>query len=99
MNPKVIKSNSQAEFLSICLDIAWGKKICFTTCHRVGTLGQKNLSEIDRHINMISSTKTIKSHILIGDFNLNAVSWDQLLSNNKCKTTVLHNRLNNLHTI
>ena len=26
MNPKVIKSNSQAEVLSICLDIAWGKK-------------------------------------------------------------------------
>ena len=26
MNPKVIKSNSQAEILSICLDLAWGKK-------------------------------------------------------------------------
>ena len=89
MNPKVIKSNSQAEVLSICLDIAWGKKICFTTYYRVGTLGQKNLSEIDRHINMISSTKTIKSHILIGDFNLNAVSWDQLSSNNKLQNDFL----------
>ena len=36
-----------------------------------------------RHINMISNTNTIKSHILIGDFNLNAVSWDQLSPNNK----------------
>ena len=51
MNPKVIKSNSRAEVLYICLDLAWGKKICFTTCYRVGTLGQENLSEIDRHIN------------------------------------------------
>ena len=41
MNPKVIKSNSQAEVLSICLDIAWGKKICFTLCYRVGTLGEE----------------------------------------------------------
>ena len=89
MNPKVIKSNSQAEVLSICLDIAWGKKICFTTCYRVGTLGQENLSEIDKHINMISNTKTIKSHILIGDFNLNAVSWDQLSSSNKLQNDFL----------
>ena len=89
MNPKVIKSNSQAEILSICLDLAWGKKICFTTCYRVGTLGQENFSEIDRHINMISNTETIKSHILIGDFNLNAVSWDQLSSNNKLQNDFL----------
>ena len=89
MNPKVIKSNSQAEILSICLDLAWGKKICFTTCYRVGTLGQENFSEIDRHINMISNTKTIKSYILIGDFNLNAVSWDQLSSNNKLQNDFL----------
>ena len=89
MNPKVIKSNTQAEILSICLDFAWGKKICFTTCYRVGTLGQENFSEIDRHINMISNTKTIRSHILIGDFNLNAVSWDQLSSNNKLQNDFL----------
>ena len=68
MNSKVIKSNSKAEILSICLDIEWGKKICFTTCYRVGTLNQENLIEIDRHINMISNTKTIKSHTLFNEY-------------------------------
>ena len=38
---------------------------------------------------MISNTKTIKSHILIVDFNLNAVSWDQLSSNNKLQNDFL----------
>ena len=38
---------------------------------------------------MISNTKTVKSHILIGDFNYNAVSWDQLSSNNKLQNDFL----------
>ena len=88
-NHKVIKSNSRAEVLSISFDIAWGKKICITTCYRVGTLGHDNLNEISKHINMISNTKSIKSHILVGDFNLNAVSWDQLSSTIKLQNDFL----------
>ena len=61
-NPKIVKSNSHAEVLSISLDIAWGKKLCFTTCYRVGTLGQYNLNGISKYVNMISNTKTFKSH-------------------------------------
>ena len=38
---------------------------------------------------MISNSKTFKSHILVGDFNLNAVSWDQLSSNIKLQNDFL----------
>ena len=88
-NHKVIKSNSRTEVLSISFDIAWRKKICITTCYRVGTLGHDNVNEISKHINMISNTKSIKSHILVGDFNLNAVSWDQLSSTIKLQNDFL----------
>ena len=38
---------------------------------------------------MISNTKSIKSHILVGDFNFNAVSWDQLSSTIKLQNDFL----------
>ena len=88
-NHKVIKSNSRDEVLSISFDIAWGKEICITTCYRVGTLGHDNLNEISKHINIISNTTSIKSHILVRDFNLNAVSWDQLSSTIKLQNDFL----------
>ena len=39
MKPKVLKSNSKAEILSITLKLKNNKKICITRYYRVGTLG------------------------------------------------------------
>ena len=75
MKPKSLKSSSKAEILSILLQLKNNKKICITTCYRVGTLGGKNLAEISKHIDLVSSTKSIICHTLIGDMNLDSVNW------------------------
>ena len=72
MKPKLLKSSSKAEILTIILHLKNNKKIGITTCYRVGTLGERNLSEINKHI---SSTKSIISHTMIGDMNLDSVNW------------------------
>ena len=76
MKPKSLKASSKAEILSILLQLKNDKKI-FITCYRVGTLGEKNLTEISRHIDLLSSTKSIICHTLIGDMNLDSVSWSE----------------------
>ena len=73
MKPKSLKSCLKAEILSILLQLKNNKKICIT-CYRVGTLGEKNLTEISKHIDLVSSTKSIICHTLIGDMNLDSVS-------------------------
>ena len=75
MKPKSLKSSSKAEILSILLQLKNNKKICITTCYRVGTLGEKNLAEISKHIDLVSSTKSIICHTLIGNMNLDSVNW------------------------
>ena len=77
MKPKSLKSSSKAEILSILLQLKNNKKICITTCCRVGTLGEKNLAEISKHIDLVSSTKSIICHTLIGDMNLDSVNWSE----------------------
>ena len=76
LKPKIVTSNVHAEILSITLALKGNKKICITTCYRVGTLGHKNLAEISDHLQKISSNKYISNHIVIGDFNLESVNWE-----------------------
>ena len=75
MKPKLLKSSSKAEILTVILHLKNNKKIGITTCYRVGTLGERNLSEINKHFELISSTKSIISHTMIGDMNLDSVNW------------------------
>ena len=87
MNPKLVKSKAHAEILSVTLTLKNNKKLCITTCYRVGTLQQTNLEEVNKHLQSISSNKSIIKHIVLGDFNLDSVKWD----NNNINTS------NNLH--
>ena len=66
---------AKAEILSVVLKSGSGHSVCFSTLYRVGTLGAENLSEVDRHLKSIISSKSINKHIFIGDFNLNKTSW------------------------
>ena len=77
MTPKLVKIDTRAEILSITLKLKGSKKICITTCYRVGTLGDTNCEEITKHIEQISGNKNIKHHIVVGDFNLDTVNWDK----------------------
>ena len=70
------KSTVKAEILSVILTLKNSKKLCITTCYRVGTLQERNFNEISNHIQSISNNKTITKHIIIGDLNLDTVNWD-----------------------
>ena len=66
---------AKAEILSVVVRSGSASKTCFTTLYRVGSLGDENLIEVKRHLNSISRSKTIKKHIIVGDFNLSKTSW------------------------
>ena len=70
LSPSIIKNN---------------KKLFITTCYRVGTLQQSNLEEVNKHLQSIFSNKSIiNKHIVLGDFNLDSVKWD---NNNNVNTS------------
>ena len=74
-NDKVDVS-SKAEMLSISMK-ANNTNYCISACYRVGTLGEQNLAEIDRHLRKVVSQKKFKAHFVIGDFNLPEINWSE----------------------
>ena len=68
--------SSKAEMLSISLK-ANNTNYCISACYRVGTLGEQNLAEIDRHLRKVVSQKKFKAHFVIGDFNLPEINWSE----------------------
>ena len=77
---KEVSLASKAEILSISIK-SKHQQLCLTTCYRVGTLGDNNLLEVEKHLRSVASKKKCKAHIIIGDFNLSSVSWNDNFSN------------------
>ena len=75
LNPIMVKSPCNAEFLSIKLSLPNNKKLCISTCYRVGTLGDENFLQISKRLHNIVKSKQIKGHLVIGDFNLDSIDW------------------------
>ena len=75
MESIIVKSNVKAEILSIVLTNECNKKVCLSTCYRVGNLEAENQNEINKHLKVITKRKDITKHILIGDFNLHGTTW------------------------
>ena len=82
LNPKLFISKAKAEILSVVLTLKNSKKICITTCYRVGTLQESNFNEVSDHIQNISCNKSITKHIIVGDFNLDSINWDNNSTSN-----------------
>ena len=95
LNPRIIKINSKAEVLSIELKTPNKKKICLSTCYRVGTLGDLNHSELDNHLRDIARNNKISAHFILGDFNLDTVNWENRVASNWIHTKFL-DTFNNL---
>ena len=55
MKVKQLKTKVNAEILYVTLTLKNSKKLCITTCYRVGTLQDRNFNEISNHIYNISS--------------------------------------------
>ena len=66
---------AQAELLSVVLKLPTGRKLCISTFYRVGTLGSDNYTEVANYFRSLALKKKIDKHVLIGDMNLNCVSW------------------------
>ena len=89
MKPTLLRSNVKAEILSLTLTLRNKKKICVTTCYRVGTLLSENLNEIRNHFELVTRTKSISKHIVIGDFNLDKTNWNSLEASNSLQQSFL----------
>ena len=53
---------------------------CITACYRVGTLGENNFNEIEKHLRNVVSRRKFKAHFVVGDFNLPEVNWSDGVS-------------------
>lgn len=85
---KEICLKSKAEILSINLK-SNDSQLCITTCYRVGTLGEQNLIEIEKHLRNVISMKKYKAHVIIGDFNLSNISWSNNSASNELERSFL----------
>ena len=82
LNPKEIKCSSQAEILSIKLRLPSKKKISITTLYRVGTLGNANFKQVEKHLFDILRSQKYKHNFIAGDFNLDSVDWHRNTASN-----------------
>ena len=64
----------KAEMLSVSLRTK-STIYCITACYRVGTLGEENFNEIERHLRDVAGRKKFKAHFVVGDFNLPEINW------------------------
>ena len=87
--PKIIDSKCHAEILSVELNLPSKNKMCLSTCYRVGTLGPSNHNEIQQHLNFISGNRKLKSHVFVGDLNLDRINWDNLTSTSNMQNLFL----------
>ena len=75
LESKVIPTKCAAELLAVELILPNKSKVILTTCYRVGTLGMPNCKEVLEVLGKLSRKKMLRKFIVIGDFNLNGVTW------------------------
>ena len=84
-----IKEKAKAEILSVEIRLKSGKSICLCTLYRVGTFGAENHREIDTYLRAIAKRKKFSKIILIGDLNLNEISWPDNSTSNELESNFL----------
>lgn len=57
-----------------------GTNYCITVCYRVGTLGEQNFNEIERHLANVFCRKKFQAHIVVGDFNFPDIDWSKSIA-------------------
>ena len=65
-----------AEILGVTLKFSNGKKVALCTCYRVGNLGTQNHNDVYQYLQKVLSRRGISNIILVGDFNMPHVQWD-----------------------
>ena len=75
LESKIIPIKCATELLAVELILPNKSKAILTTCYRVGTLGMPNCIEILDLLGKLSRKKMLRKFIVIGDYNLNGVTW------------------------
>ena len=86
---KLIKLSCKAEILSIEIGLGNGKFICLSTFYRVGSLEAENHRVVDSYLRNLSKRKKYSKIVLIGDLNLNKVSWPEGITTNSLQEKFL----------
>ena len=79
----LIKDKCKAEILSVEIRLRGGKSICLSTFYRVGNLEANNHKAVDTYLKGIAKRKKFSKIILIGDLNLDEISWSENSSSNE----------------
>ena len=74
---KQIVSACKAEILSVELNCGDNNLVVLSNCYRVGTLGEENFTEVQKHLLSIAKKQKYKKNVLVGDFNLSSVTWKE----------------------
>ena len=73
---KRVKIKCKAELLAIEIITENKSKVIIAICYLVGTLGQDNCFEITNTICKLLRKKNPKKFVMIGDFNLPGIHWE-----------------------
>ena len=74
---KITITKAKAELLSVMFHLNTGKNLCISTFYRVGTLRDENFREFSNYFKVLATKKKIDRHLLMGDLNLNNVTWPE----------------------
>ncbi|MCP4459695.1 MAG: hypothetical protein GY816_16965, partial [Cytophagales bacterium] len=78
LSSKQIQLGGGAEILAVEFTTNTGVKFIICTCYRVGTLGMANHDKITSILKNLLHRRKLSKIFIVGDFNLNGVSWDRL---------------------
>ncbi len=78
LSSKQIQLGGGAEILAVEFTTNTGVKFIICTCYRVGTLGMANHDKITSMLKNLLHRRKLSKIFIIGDFNLNSVSWERL---------------------
>ena len=67
---KQIVSACKAEILSVELNCGDNNLVVLSNCYRVGTLGEENFTEVQKHLLSIAKKQKYKKNVLVGDLIL-----------------------------
>lgn len=84
-----VKDRCKAEILSVEIRLGCGKSICLSTFYRVGNLEAENHRAVDKYLRGIANRRKFSKVILIGDLNLDEVSWTDGSTSNDLQSDFL----------
>ena len=84
-----ISIRASAEIMTVEIKLSNDVSLYISTCYRIGNANEQNNHAIQNYLSQISKRRGCKKHILVGDFNLNKVSWPEGITTCELQQQVL----------